>query len=79
MVLDTLYIDFKYGYGTALHAAIANGNVRIVETLLKNSCNSKVRARFIWHGVEIPNCMPLELALHLKSTDILKTMAFQNI
>ena len=76
---DVDYIDFEYSYGNALHAAIACEDDSIVGTLLKNGCNTKVRARFIWDGEEIPNCTPFELALHVKSTDILKTIAFHEI
>ena len=76
---DMDYIDFEYGYGTALHAAIADGNDRIVETFLKNGCNTKFRARFICDEEEIPNCTPFELALNMESIKIAKTIAFYEI
>ena len=76
---DVDYVDFEHGYGNALHAAVSNENDFTVGTLLKIGCNTKVRARFIWDGEEIPDCTPFELALHLESTDILKTIAFHGI
>ena len=70
------YIDFKYDYGNSFHAAISCGNDSIVKTLLDHGCNTKVRARFIWEGEEIPNCTPFELALNMESIEIAKTIAF---
>ena len=51
-------------------------HVEIVETLLKNGCNTNVRAKKIDESEELPNCTAFELSLYLESIDMVKMVAF---
>ena len=77
-------------YGSAMHLAMEceqvakaldlpmeNEHEQSVKILLKNGCNTKVRAKLNWQDVQLPDCTPFELALDLKSIDIVKIIAYQ--
>ena len=64
-------INFRLAlYGNALHYAIQQRHVKIVETLLKNGCNTNVRA------IMIDKYTAFELSLYLESIDMVKMVAF---
>ena len=49
------------------------GSVDIVKMLLKHGCNTNVRAKL---SEELPMCTALEMALDMKSIDIVKIIAY---
>ena len=61
-------------HGSALHLGVENE--QIVKTLLKNGCNTTVRAKVTWENVPLPECTPFELALDMKSNNIVKMIAY---
>ena len=69
---DTNISDRKYG--SALHLAMEYE--QIVKMLLKNGCNANVRAKVTWEDVPLPECTPFELALDMKSNNIVKMIAY---
>ena len=72
-------IDFKDVFGTALHWAMQceeGVNVDIVKMLLKRGCNTNIRAKLTVYNDELPMCTAFELALKMKSFDIVKVIAF---
>ena len=68
---DTNICDPKFG--SALHLGIEYEQV--VKTLLKNGCNTKVRAK-LTYDVDLLNCTPFELALDMESIDVAKMIAY---
>ena len=69
-------INFSDDNVNAFHLAIEDGHVEVVKKLLINGCNPKVRAQALYVIDELPNCTAFELALHLRSFDIMKMVAF---
>ena len=67
----------EYFNRTALHFAVSNKKTSITKLLLKDGCNTKVRAKLTWQEVDLPNCTPFELALDMKSINIVKMIAYQ--
>ena len=61
-------------YGSAMHFAMPDE--RMINMLLKNGCNAKVRARLDYEDGELMNSTIFEVALDLKSIDIVKMIAF---
>ena len=50
---------------------------QIVKILLKNGCNTKVRAKLTYDDdFDLPDCTPFEMALDMKSINIVKMIAF---
>ena len=84
-------IDFSDPkYGSAMHLAMEceqvakaldlpmeNEHEQSVKILLKNGCNTKVRAKLNWQDVQLPDCTPFELALDMKSINIVKMITYQ--
>ena len=60
-------------YGSAMHLAMTNENM--IKMLLKNGCNT-TRAELTYEGDDLPECTPFEMALDMKSIDIVKMIAF---
>ena len=60
-----------------MHLAIELENEHIVKILLKNGCNTKFRAKLTGEDNYLPDCTAFELALDMKSNNILKMIAYQ--
>ena len=70
-------IDFSNPqYGSALHIAIEYEHEQTVKTLLKHGCKTNVQAKLNMYGEELPMCTAFELALNMKSINIVKTIAY---
>ena len=83
-------IDFSDPkYGSAMHLAMESEQVakalelpmeneheQIVKILLKNGCNTKVRAKLTFDDVDLPDFTPFEMALDMESIDIVKMIAY---
>ena len=63
-------------YGSAMHLAITIEHELIVRTLLKNGCNINFRAKLTCEDDYLPDCTAFELALGMKSIDIVKMIAY---
>ena len=63
-------------YGSALHLAIEYKHEQTVKTLLKHGCNTNVQAKLTVYGDELLMCTAFELALNIKSIDVVKTIAY---
>ena len=62
--------------GTALHIAIEYGHEQTVKALMKHGCNTSGQAKWTMYGEELPMCTAFELALNMKSIDIVKTITY---
>ena len=62
--------------GSAMHLAISIEHELIVRTLLKNGCNINFRAKLSSEDDYLPDCTAFELALGMKSIDIVKMIAY---
>ena len=63
-------------YGAALHLAIEYKHEQTVKILLKHGCKTNVQAKWTMYGEELPMCSAFELALNMKSINIVKTIAY---
>ena len=70
---DIYFSDPKYG--SALHLATEFEYENILKTLLNNGCNTKVRAKLIYDD-DLRECTAFEMALDMKSINIVKMIAF---
>ena len=71
---DINFSDPKYG--SALHLAIEFEYYQIVNILLKNGCNTKVRAKLTKDNDDLLGYTPFEVALDMKSIKVFKIIAF---
>ena len=72
-------VNFSNYYGNSLHLAIKYRHSEIVKILLKNRCNTNVRAKLDLEDDVLINCTAFELALDIKSMGIVKMIAFHEI
>ena len=66
----------EYFNRTALHFAVSNKKTSITKLLLKNGCNTKVRAKLTNDNDDLLGYTPFEVALDMKSIKVFKIIAF---
>ena len=66
----------EYFNRTALHFAVSNKKTSITKLLLKNGCNTKVRAKLTKDNDNLLGYIPFEVALDMKSIKAFKIIAF---